>query len=143
MRNALIDRAFQDHFHQEGSVEAFDKAIEDTITAINTGSLRARDGTVLQSARGKAHLQNAAWREQMDTIVDLLRAVRSRYGQAKRFGLIRVDQRSDGTEFYCIYDSSIAEWMDQTRAEIMRMFSSVAGEAGVRSPRFPRARRPS
>jgi len=36
--------AFQDYFHQEGSMEAFDRAIEDTITAINTGCLRARDG---------------------------------------------------------------------------------------------------
>ena len=133
--------AFQDHFHQEGSMEAFDKAMEDTITAINAGSLRARDGVILQSARGKAHLQNFAWREQMDVIVDSLRALRSRYAQAKKSGLIVVDQRSDGTEWYCIHDHSIADWMDQTRSEIMRIFSSVADEAGVRSPSFPRYHR--
>lgn len=38
---------FQDPFHQEGSMEAFDKAIEDTLTAINTGCLRSRDGGIL------------------------------------------------------------------------------------------------
>ena len=30
----------QDAFHQEGSMEAFDRAMEDTLTAINTGCLR-------------------------------------------------------------------------------------------------------
>ncbi len=34
-------------------MEAFDKAIEDTITAINTGCLRSRDGTILAQAKGK------------------------------------------------------------------------------------------
>jgi hypothetical protein len=133
--------AFQDHFRQEGSMEAFDKAIEDTVTAINTGSLRARDGTILQNARGKAHLRNPVWREQMDVIVDLLRAMRSRYAQAKKSRLISVDRRSDGTEFYCIYDQNVADWMDGTRSEIMRIFSGVADEAGMRAPRFPRTRR--
>ena len=42
--------AFQDHFQQEGSMEAFDRAIEDTITTLNAGCLRARDRTILQSA---------------------------------------------------------------------------------------------
>ncbi len=68
-----LDRpAFQDEFHVETSLEAFDKAIEDTITAINTGCLRARDGQVLGRARGKSFLTNTKWRNQMDTIVDLL-----------------------------------------------------------------------
>jgi hypothetical protein len=69
--------AFQDPFMQEGSMEAFDKAIEDTITAINTGCLRSRDGGVLGHAKGKAFLRNAPWRDQMGVIVDLLRAIRS------------------------------------------------------------------
>lgn len=45
--------AFQDHFHQEGSMEAFDKAIEDTITALNTGCLRSRDRGILAQGKGK------------------------------------------------------------------------------------------
>src|SRR5205823_3481965 len=50
--------AFQDPFQQEGSMEAFDRAIEDTITALNTGCLRSRDGTVLQRARGKKYISS-------------------------------------------------------------------------------------
>lgn len=71
--------AFQDAFHQEGSMEAFDKAMEDTLTAINTGCLRARDGAILFRSWGKSFLSNSKWREQMDVIADLLGAIRSRY----------------------------------------------------------------
>jgi hypothetical protein len=49
--------AFQDPFEQEGKIEAFDKAIEDTITAINTGCLRSRDGQVLAQSKGKSYLK--------------------------------------------------------------------------------------
>src|SRR5882672_7615821 len=103
--------AFKDPFNQEGSMEAFDKAIEDTLTAISTGCLLSRTGAVLSRSWGKAFLQNAKWREQMDVIGDLLRAIRSRYQEAKKTGGIHVNPNGDGTEFYCIHDHSLAEWM--------------------------------
>jgi len=124
--------AFQDRFHQEGSTAEFDKAIEDTITAINTGCLRSRDGVKLEQAKGKAFLQNALWREQMDTIVDLLRAIRSRYAIGKKLGLI-----SGNDDFYCVRDWHTAEWMDETREEILIIFAEVAVQAGVIPPRGP------
>lgn len=132
--------AFQDPFMQEGSMEAFDKAIEDTITAINTGCLRSRDRGVLGQAKGKAFLRNASWREQMDVIVDLLRAIRSRYDGAVRLKQIDVSAREDGRSWYCIHDPALAEWMDNTRAQILETFARVAEEAGVNPPRFPRFR---
>ena len=39
--------AFQDDIYQEGRMEDFDKAIEDTLIALNTGVLRTRDGSIL------------------------------------------------------------------------------------------------
>ena len=51
--------AFRHPFMPEGYIEAFDRAIEDTITAINTGCLRSRDGGVLGQGKGKAFLRNA------------------------------------------------------------------------------------
>ena len=63
--------------------------------------LRSRDGHTLQQAKGKAYLRNAEWRKQMDTIVDLLRAIRSRYELGKRLGTIH----SFGQGFHCINDS--------------------------------------
>lgn len=62
--------AFQDPFREEGSMEAFDKAIEDTITAINTGALRSRDGVVLAQAKGKSYISNHEWRNRMDLFLE-------------------------------------------------------------------------
>jgi hypothetical protein len=132
--------AFQDPFMQEGSMEAFDNTIEDTITAINTGCLRSRDGGVLNQAKGKAFLRDAAWREQMDVIVDLLRAIRSRYDSAIRLNQIHVSSNADGRRWYCIHDPALAEWMDSTRAQILETFGRVAEAAGIHAPRFPRFR---
>jgi hypothetical protein len=125
--------AFQDHFRQEGSMEAFDKAIEDTITALNTGCLRARDGAILAQAKGKAYLRNADRRGQMDTIGDLLRAIRSRYDDARKRGLIHSHD-----QFYCFHDRELAEWMDETRRQVLAVFGEVCKEAGVPAPYFPR-----
>lgn len=130
--------AFQDPFLQEGSMEAFDKAMEDTITAVNTGCLRSRDGAVLAQAKGKAYLQNANWRARMDAVVDLLRAVRSRYTDAERRGVIHGSDRGDGTRYYCIHDPMLAAWMDETRAQVPSVFAEVCHEAGVPRPIFPR-----
>jgi hypothetical protein len=135
--------AFQDPFRQEGSMEAFDKAIEDTITAINTGCLRSRDGGVLARGRGKAFLQNNAWRERMDVIVDILRAVRSRYESARKGNVIHMQDHPSGDSFYCFHDPMLADWMDASRAQVLQMFGEIAQEAGVRAPEFPRPRRRS
>jgi len=134
--------AFQDQFVQEGSMPAFDQAIEDTIIAINTGCLRARDGQILFQSKGKAFLQRADWRMQMDAIVDLLRAVRARYELGKKLGLIHSWESAHGEHFHCINDLRTAEWMDETREEVLRMFGQVAEQAGVGKPqsRFSRRR---
>jgi hypothetical protein len=132
--------AFQDQFHSEGSMEAFDKAIEGTLTAINTGCLRSRDGALLSQGWGKSFLTNVKWRQHMDVIADLLRAIRARYEDAKKNGVIHTDERSDGMEYYCIHDPSISEWMDSTRSQILQMFSEICKEAAVQAPVFPRFR---
>jgi len=134
-----LDRpAFQDSFEQEGSMEAFDKAIEDTITAINTGCLRARDGTVLAQSKGKSYLSNSKWRDRMDVIVDLLRATRSRYLLAVQMGQIHLGSEHQGKQFYTIHDRELADWMDNKRAEVIRLFSEICEEAGIPTLHFPR-----
>ena len=64
--------AFQDDIYQEGRMEDFDKAIEDTLIALNTGVLRTRDGSILKQADGKSSVQNSLWREKLYTITDML-----------------------------------------------------------------------
>lgn len=132
---ALDRPAFQDPFRQEGSMEAFDKAIEDTITAINTGCLRARDGEVLQQSKGKAYLGNFMWRGKMDTIVDLLRAIRSRYSLAVKLGQIQVQPPQNEQSWYYVNDPSVSNWMDESRSQVIVLFSTICQEAGIHPPR--------
>lgn len=137
-----LDRpAFQDYFQQEGSMEDFDKALEDTITAFNTGVLRSRDGAVLQKSKGKSYLTNQQWRNKMDVIVDLLRAMRERYILALAKGEIHAGTESMGRNFYCIHDRSLADWFDSTRYEILKIFSEISSEIGIPRFSFPRPRK--
>jgi hypothetical protein len=134
-----LDRpAFQDAFFRERSTESFDKAIEDTITAINTGCLRARDGKVLARAKGKSFLQTDTWRDRMDVITDLLRSIRQRYELGKRMGQIAVHPVGVGREIHMARDPALAEWIDRTREEILSIFSSICQEAGIKGPPAPR-----
>lgn len=122
-------RAFRDPFVQEGSLSDFDIAIENTITALSTGCLRASDGQIIGQAKGKAFIQNSDWREKLDTVVDLLRAIRSRIELGKHHNAIHF---RDG--WHCINDRHTAEWMDNTRFEIIRIFNSVAKDSGMNVP---------
>lgn len=134
-----LDRpVFQDPFEVEGSFEAFDKAIEDTITAINTGCLRARDGTVLAQAKGKSFLSNTKWRERMNAIVDLLRDIRFRYSQAIQRGkIVAAETEYEDRKFY-FRDYNVGIWMNSKRSEIIRLFSELCKEAGIPPLSFPR-----
>lgn len=48
---------------QEGNMEDFEKAIEDTIIALNTGVLRTGTGEILKSQEGKSSIENDSWRK--------------------------------------------------------------------------------
>lgn len=131
--------AFQDPFARQGSIEAFDRAVEDTITALNTGCLRARDGVVLYQAKGKSYLARSDWRDRMDSIVNMLRAIRSRFDDAIKQGSVHAYGDNDRL-IYSFRDRELADWMDRTRNQILEVFAQVCEEAGVAplSPLGPR-----
>jgi signal transduction histidine kinase len=126
--------AFQDQFRQEGSMEAFDKAIEDTIVGINTGSIRTRDGHILMHTRGKVFLKDRRLRERMDVIVDLLRWIRFRYADAVKRKAITFHGDSGGATSYCIHEQELARWMDVTRTQVLQLFSEVCHHVGIHPP---------
>lgn len=129
--------AFQDPISQEGRMEDFDKAIEDTIIALNTGVLRARDGMIIKQSEGKSTITNNNWRERMDTIGDMLIALRKRLKIAKDEK--RFSSYGEGDVMYCFSDRKLEEWFDLTRAEIIEILSSLCREAGISDlRRFPR-----
>ena len=131
--------AFQDHINQEGRMEDFDKAIEDTIIAINTGVLRTREGEILKRSDGKAVIQNHLWREKLESISQKLCLIRRRLKQAKVKKAYTV-HGEDGDVFYCFYDRELAEWFNSIREEILNIFSTICREAGLPEVHFQRRR---
>ncbi len=97
-------------------MEDFDKAIEDTIIALNTGVLRTRDGSILKKSEGKSTIENVKWREKLDTVCDMLVALRKRLRIAKEAGAYSA--YGDGEVMYCFYDRELEMWFDSTREEI-------------------------
>ncbi len=128
--------AFQDRIYQEGHMEDFDQAIEDTIIALNTGVLRTRDGMIIKQFKGKSSIVNPAWREKLNTITDMLVALRKRLKIAKDENLYSTYGKGDVT--YCFYDRELEEWFDLTREQIIQILSSICQEAGISGLHFPR-----
>ena len=128
--------AFRDRICMEGRMEDFDKAIEDTIIALNTGVLRTRDGSILKKSEGKSTIANPLWREKLDTICDMLVALRKRLKIAKTEGTYST--YGEGEVMYCFYDRDLEEWFDFTREEILKILSSMCEEIGIHGLYFPR-----
>ena len=89
------------------------------------------------NSKGKAFIDNSDWRQRMDLIVDLLRAIRSRYDDGRKTGSIFVN---DSNSFYDIRDPEFADWMNQTRSQLLDIFSEVCSDAGLAVRRFPHDR---
>ena len=132
--------AFRDPIRCEGNIEEdFKKAIEDTLTALNTGVLRSRDGMDIKSSP-QFNISNSKWREKMHAITCMLEALLRKLEIAikeKRF-----IQRPDGFYYFNGSDGRDLEyWFDSTRAEIIDTLISICSEAGINIDRFPKYNR--
>lgn len=128
--------AFKDVIYEECSMEDFDKAIEDTIIAINTGILRKRDGTTLRQSEGKYAIKNSSWREKLDTIDFMLNSIRRHLKIAKKEKAYKKHDSGNGI-FYIFLDKDLGLWFDSTRNEILKLFSSICKQAGLPELNFP------
>ena len=130
--------AFQDDIRQEGHMEDFDKAIEDTIIALNTGVLLTRDGDIIKQAEGKAFVQNPEWREKLYNVVDILTAIHRRLKIAERDHVYSYYSNNGQDGMYCFNDRELEEWFNSSREEILKIMSSICEEIGIPGLRFPR-----
>jgi hypothetical protein len=83
LRGAFDRQAFQIPWdHQslmfETQLPAFDKAIEDTICAVNTGERKTRVGTIIDQGNGKSknNIKNLEWRLKMNDVETQLKKIR-------------------------------------------------------------------
>ena len=131
--------AFHDDIHQEGRMEDFDKALEDTMIALNTGVLYSRDGRILRRAEGKTAMRNSEWREKLDAIADMLAAMRRRLSIAEKEKLFYRDPNNQ-MGWYIFYDFELGEWFNVTRIQIMNLLSDMCEEASLPSIHFAKRR---
>lgn len=123
--------AFEDDIRIEGCMEDFDKAIEDTLIAINTGILKDRNGEIIKEVGGRYLIRNEKWYDYLDEICSMLTALRKRLKIAENN-----KQYKKSNEWYYFIDESLYEWFNYTRADILKTFSAICREAGVRELKF-------
>ena len=103
------------------------------------GGVRTRDGSILKQADGKSSVQNSLWREKLYTITDMLTAIRRRLKIAKKEKAYSTYGTGEDVA-YCFYDRELAEWLNSTREEILKILSSICKEAGLRELHFRKHR---
>ena len=131
-----LDRpAFQNSFYIEGYMDDFDRALEDTINAINTGVLRTRKGDVLKVSEGKSAVQNPEWRNKLNAITRKISGLRRKLETAKKSGEY-IENFNGSCVVYNFCKRELPEWFNTQRAEILRMFSEICKEAGLPEVQF-------
>jgi hypothetical protein len=123
---AVFDRpAFTTPFRQESSLPAFQRAIEDTISALNTGIWRTREGVEIQRIPSLHHLRNPrakAGVARAAQLTDQLRRVfvsRLRDGSIKHCGCGQED-----CPVFMLDDQAAAE-LDRIRQQTLDAFRAV------------------
>lgn len=129
--------AFQDDIRMEFSMEDFQRAIEDTILALNTGTLRTRDGQIIKSGNGKSTVRNSSWRKRLDEIVVILNSIKRKMKIAE----INQDFRRTGAGdqyFYYFHDWQLADWFNSERRKALEILYSICKEAGIPGLSIPK-----
>jgi len=137
-----LDRsAFRTYFHQELSYLAFDRAMEDTLLALNTGYWRTRDNVVIERSRGKSCIVNPEWRRKLEDIGRIVEGIRSRFSEA--LGLNRMlyeygryghsghpEELEDRMDSFR-HDRDLGDWMDAERQKTIDIMNSLLEEVGL------------
>ena len=119
--------AFSTPFRQEGRMEDFERAIDDTILALNTGVFRTRDGHVIDDVGfGKSSIPQADWQRQLVDIETHLLQLRADVGRAIDSGQLK----TCGSHCYC-GDNHCMRKLDESRLGIIVAVNRLLAEAGV------------
>jgi len=129
LRRAFDRPAFTTPLCQEGRMEDFDKAIDDTVLALNTGLLRTRDNHVVADLGfGKSSLVNADWVTELGMVEGQLLQLRADVAEALSTGKLKC------CHAYCYCgDEECIRQIDQLRADIIDRVNNVLIDSGVGS----------
>jgi hypothetical protein len=135
---AALDRpAFRTPFHQESSLPAFQRALDDTIEALNTGRWRARDGGEIRRIPSVHNLKDPTIKAAIRQIIQQVDDLRRTFVQGLRNGNIRpcdCGQSTCSTFFFREGVESVwitheyASWLASARC--IRPSTCISVEAG-------------
>lgn len=127
LRRAFDRPAFSTPFRQEGRMEDFERAIDDTVLALNTGVFRTRDGHVIGDIGfGKSAVPRADWQRQLGDLETRLLHLRADVASALESGQLK----SCGSHCYC-GDAACIDALDLARLEIIDALNRLLTEAGI------------
>jgi hypothetical protein len=123
--------AFKTPFDQEISEEDFIQAIEDTLTAINTGKLFDRKNReLLAEGISRHNLSNSASRSEMARISSILQNIRDTYKLAIDNERIRTFE-ANGKYVMPNRDPAVAKQIDQLKDEAVEAVKSICRKTGI------------
>jgi len=126
LSKAFDRAAFKTPFKDEGRMDDFEKAIDDTLLALNTGVLRTRDNQVVSDIGiGKSSIINAKWRRHLNSVEKELCSLRAFVAKSLADGTMK----SCHAYCYCGDPHQIGE-IDRKRAGIIDSVNAVLSDAG-------------
>jgi hypothetical protein len=127
LRRAFDRPAFSTPFRQEGRMEDFERAIDDTVLALNTGVFRTRDGHVIDDIGfGKSSVLQVEWQQRLGGLETRLLDLRAEVAGALESGQLK----TCGSHCYCGDDDCIRS-LDEARLEIIDALNALLAEAGI------------
>lgn len=123
---AVFDRpAFTTPFQEESYLPAFQKAIEDTIRALNTGMWSTREGAEIRRIPSVHHLEDSHLKATVGQVVRELDEVRRLFKRRLQEGRIRHCDCGDPSCPTFMVDSATADELDEARAKALHSFRSI------------------
>ena len=140
----MFDVSVDQFIHADGGARSSScrKHIDVLLNSMTEKELVVIEATaegILKQADGKSSVQNSLWREKLYTITDMLTAIRRRLKIAKKENAYSTYGTGEDVA-YCFYDRELAEWLNSTREEILKILSSICKEAGLRELHFRKHR---
>lgn len=130
---AVFDRpAFRTPFQQESSIPAFQQAIEDTISALNTGVWRTREGSEIRRIPSLHHLRDPRAKAKVVQAVQLVDDLRRQFVSGLRDGKIKHCACGQADCPVFMLQSGIAMELYHIRSRALDAFRSAHANFDVR-----------
>ena len=116
----------QERLHDQFLVD-FERAVRDTMVALNTGVLTDRNGRIIKTMKGRSAVHHEKWGDTLDEMANLLKQI------------LRTLQQRDTSDPKCLwYDRGLEQWLEQRRGQLMELTNFLCREVGRRELKYYR-----